>query len=234
MNNKRIERTLMSFYDGTEFMGDLQMRYYPFGYLLNNLLSDLYPNSRLKFINIYYNTKETFQLNNSISKDQVYLYKGYLTYHAEFDLAAFNSFDQEAQDLLIWNTACKYLENAGDKLDDSRLKNTVVAAHRIGIERKLNTDQILFKKDIIVHEKSMEASVWIIFNTSIDKMSTWFKLKFRNKIIINRKIGQTSIGIEFFFEIFRDIEVVNDFIVIKGSKEVDYLPFSIKIDSAIK
>lgn len=96
-----------------------------------------------------------------------------------------------------------------------------------GIEKKLNPDYRVVETNLTVNGEHLKASVWINFEA--DGMHSKFTLEKLGTLIYERKIDKANNGIEFFLEMYKTIMIEKNDIVIKGHKDVKYLPLKIPI-----
>lgn len=139
----------------------------------------------------------------------------------------FKKIPSNEQDLLIWERSCKILKEAAEEIKNKDLLNAVEKAEKRGIEIGLNPNFRIIEKKVILFDLPFKASVWICFTK--DKMNSKFTLEKENKIIYSYDIDNTIIGNGFFLDIYKVIELSDNKIIIKGHKEIEYLPLTIPI-----
>jgi hypothetical protein len=83
----------------------------------------------------------------------------------------------------------------------------------------------MIETDVVLFEKKYKASLWVNFSENL--MQANFTLEKDNKIIFKKVIGNAPSGMEFFLVMFKKIEQKDNSIIIKGLKDVDYLPMKI-------
>jgi hypothetical protein len=225
---KLIGRTLFWFSNGEEQLSELNTKYFALGNLLNRLLNEKYDGKKIIFINIYYRTEKSYLLFQNILKNDVHFYGGYLKYDDVFDVEAFGKMNKNLQDITIWNRACEILVESSKVIKNLKLLEAVEYAHKKGLEIDLNPNYQVIESEVIIYGQLLKASVWINFNE--DGMYSKFTLEKNSKIVFERLIDNTVRGVEFFLVMYKKIEVKDDDIIIKGSKDVDYLPLTIPID----
>ena len=220
-----IGRTLFWFKDGDKQLHDLNNRFFEQGILLNRLLNEVYDGKKIKFININFSTNETYLLFPVLPKNKPYYYAGNLQYYGEFNRRLFENLSFKEQQNFIWKKANDYLKESAIILKNDNLAKSVEFAFNEGLKRNLNPDFKVIEANVNVGGKELKASVWINFNK--DEMSSKFTLEDAGKILFEKHIDKTKVGIEFFLEIYKSIETDNNNIIIKGPKDVEYLPLKI-------
>ncbi|TGV02131.1 hypothetical protein [Flavivirga rizhaonensis] len=222
-----IERTLFWFMDGDEQKSAMDNRYFSLGTLLNRLMGERYEGKRIKFINIYFNTEETYKIHPQVPKHNTHFYGGHLNYDDVFDLNSFNKMTEIEQDQFIWKRAFEILKEASIAIKNKELLKACEYAYKKGIEINLNPDYRMVENDIVLFDQALKASVWVNFKK--EGMYSKFTLEKENEIIFEQEIDKTKNGIEFFLEMYKDIELKDHDIIIKGRKDVEYLPLTIPI-----
>lgn len=227
----KIDRTLFWFKDGDEALLPLNERFFAYGTLLNRLLNETYNGKKIKFINIDFSTEETYVLHKNLPKNSAYAYNGHLRYFGVINLENFAELDEYEQKYFLWDKAYKYLNILSDETKNKDLKAAVEHAYKSGLANKLNPDFRVVVSEIVIHGVRLIASIWINFER--DEMYSKLTLSKDNEIIFEKNIDKTKNGVEFFLEMYKAIEVQGDSIVIKGHKDVDYLPLYVPIEKEI-
>jgi hypothetical protein len=156
---------------------------------------------------------------------------GHLRYHGNIDFKDFERIDKKQQSLYIWNEAYRYLQIASRFIKNESLFEASEYAYKNGIETELNLNYRLIETVVTLNDQLTKASVWINFED--DKMISKFTLEKNDKIIFSRDLDSTNLGIESFLEIYKKIDFEKNSFIIKGSREVDYLPMKIAIDEIV-
>lgn len=52
-------------------------------------------------------------------------------------------------------------------------------------------------------------------------------------VVFEKNIDSTKNGVEFFLEMYKAIELKDNTIIIKGRKDVDYLPLKISLEGLV-
>jgi hypothetical protein len=219
-----IERTLFWFNNG-EDITDLNHKFYFLGNLLNRLLSEKYNGKKIKFLNIglYANSEK---LLKAYGKEYfLHYYGGQFTYKKVIDLSYFLSLNFNEQKMFIWKQAFEMLQFAGKELKNESLLISSEYAYKKGLEMNLNADYRMIETDVVLFDVSYKASLWINFLEN--KMQTNFTLEKDNKNVFEKVIGDAPNGMDFFLVMFKKIEQKGSSIIIKGLKDVSYLPLQI-------
>jgi hypothetical protein len=222
-----IERTLFWFNDGDDKLLSLNERYFSLGTLLNRLLCENYKGKKIQFINIYFRTEETYKLHPKAPKHYTHFYGGQLTYDDVFDLDMFNKISEQEQNEFVWKRAFEILQDASTSIKNKQLLSASEYAFNKGLEMNLNPDYRMVEKDIELFNQPMKAAVWVNFRK--EGMYSKFTLEKENQIVFEKEIDKTRNGVEFFLEMYKDIELKGNDIIIKGRKDVEYLPLKIPI-----
>lgn len=226
-----IDRTLFWFEDGNEMLTTINEDFFGLGTLLNRLLNDRYDGKKIKFINIYFSTERTYELNTHLTKDEPYYYGGHLQYYGVLDKERFSSLSWTERQKYVWDKARQYLCKSAQSIKNKKLLEAAEYAYEKGIEINLNPDYRMVETDINVSGQQLKASVWVNFKE--DGMYSKLTLEKEEEIVFEKDIDKTKKGVEFFLEMYKGIELDNGNIVIKGRKDVDYLPLKIPLDKAI-
>lgn len=227
----KIDRTLFWFKDGDEMLTALNEDFFGLSTLMNRLLNDRYDGKKIKFINLDFATNKTYELHSSLPKEDAYYYGGHLRYYGGFDKEQFSSLNWAERQKYIWDKAHQYLCKSAKSIKNKKLLEAAGYAHARGIEINLNPDYRMVEADINVSGQQLKASVWVNFKE--DGMYSKFTLEKGEETVFEKDIDKTKKGVEFFLEMYKGIELDNDNIVIKGRKDVDYLPLKIPLDRAV-
>ncbi|EJF10137.1 hypothetical protein O71_10904 [Pontibacter sp. BAB1700] len=87
----------------------------------------------------------------------------------------------------------------------------------------------MLEADVVVHGEFLKAALWVNFDQAF--MNANFTLEKDGTVIFSKFIDKARLGSEFFLEMYKKIEVKNDTIIIKGHRDVEYLPLKILIDT---
>lgn len=224
---RKIDRTLFWFRDGKESLDRLSDQFFGLGTLLNRLLNEKYDGKKLKFINFHFNTKNTYELFSVTPKNTPFYSGGNLKYNGVFDKDQFLKLSRSEQNKFVWEHAHQYFIESAQLMKNKDLADAADYAYQKGLETNLNQDFRVVDTDIILSGQNVRASVWIIFKE--DGMYSKLTLEHEDKVIFEKDIDKTVHGVEFFLEIYRAIVLEGDNIVIKGAKDVDYLPLKIPL-----
>lgn len=221
----KIKRTLFWFEDGDKVLTGLNEDFFGLAILLNRLLNEKYNGKNIKFLNIYFSTEKTYQSTPHIKRGSAYFYGGHMHCYGEFDEEQFHSLGWPERQKFIWDKAYHYLCEAAKFLKNEELLNATEYANKKGIELNLDPDYRLVEAELDVCGQKLKASVWVDFRK--DGMYSKFTLEKGTEIVFEMPIDKTKNGVEFFLEIYKEIKVENENILIKGHREVDYLPLKI-------
>lgn len=226
-----IDRTLFWFKDGDDSLHELDDNFFALGTLLNRLLNQKYEGKKIKFINLNLSTDQTYELHPMVPKDKPYYYGGHLQYYGTFDRKYFEALTRTEQNRYVWDKGLDYLCKSAAFIKNQKLAEAAEYAYRKGLEINLNPDYRLVETDFFLSGQKLKAAVWLNFKD--DGMYSKFTLEKAGTVIYEREIDQTKKGIEFFLEIYKKIEVENNNIIIKGVKDVEYLPLKISLNDIL-
>ena len=160
-------------------------------------------------------------------KYYTHFYNGHLSYDDVFDLEFFTTLTEIEQDQFIWKRAYEILTEISESIKNIELKRSIKIAYNEGLQKSLNPDYKLVEKEIVLFGQNMDASIWVNFKS--DGMYSKFALDNRDGNLFEKYIDKVKNGIEFFLEMYKDIELKKDSIIIKGSSDVEYLPLKIPL-----
>jgi hypothetical protein len=219
-----IERT-MFWFNNEEDIVNLNHQFYFLGNLLNRLLSDRYNGKKIKFLNIeFYSNSE--KLQKAYNKAYfIHYYGGQFTYKKVVDLSFFLELNFSDQKKYIWEQAYEMLQFASKELKNESLLMSSEYAYHKGLEIGLIADYRMIETDVVLFEEKYKASLWVNFLEN--QMQANLTLEKDNKVIFKKQIGDAPNGMEFFLVMFKNIEQKDNSIIIKGAKDVEYLPLKI-------
>jgi hypothetical protein len=227
---KKIERTLFWFRDGHEKKSFLNDSFFCLGTLLNRLLNEKYDEKKIKFINIDFSSDETYKLFPTNPMNYIHYYGaggGHLHYYGVIDFLDFNKLSDIEKKKLIWKKSYEYLQESAKKIKNESLFVASEYAYNQGIILNFNPDYRMVETEIFIHEQSIKASIWVNFRK--EGMFSIFTLEKDGQILFEKDIDNTQNGVEFFLEMYKEIEFKNNIITIKGRKDVDNLPLKITL-----
>jgi len=231
MKKNNIERTLFWFKDGDISLHGLDDYYFSLGTLLNRLLNEAYRGKKIKFINLYFFTNDTYRHYPQILKNNVHYYGGYLSYYGVFNYKNFLKLNEAEKDRNLWQESYGFLQECAKSTKNNELSAAIEYAYTKGLQMNFNRDYKVVECDVILFGISVKASIWINFKD--DGIYSKLTLEKNNLQIFEKGIDKTRNGIEFFLEMYKNIKVVDDKIVIQGRKDVDYLPLTIPMDPGV-
>jgi hypothetical protein len=176
-------------------------------------------------------TEETYKLHAASKKYYIHNYDGMLWYNDVFDFQAFNIMTEEEHNIFIWKRSYEVLSAVSKSIKNLHLLEASEYAYHKGIEIGLNPDYRMIQSEVILHGVSVKASVWVNFRK--DGMYSKFTLEKENIVLFEKLIDSTKLGVEFFLEMYKKIEAKGSTIIIKGHKDVEYLPLKIQIDAEV-
>ncbi len=220
-----IDRTLFWFEEGNEMLTSLNEDFFGLSTLINRLLNEKYTGTKIKFINIYFSTDKTYEVNSHLTKDTPYYYGGHLQYYGSLNKGEFDSMRWPERLKHIWEKAHQYLCKSAKSIKNRKLFEAAEYAYEKGIEINLNPDYRMVETNLNISGQHVKASVWVLFKD--DGMYSKLTLERAGEVVFEREIDKTKKGVEFFLEMYKGIELDSENIVIKGRKDVDYLPLTI-------
>lgn len=225
----KIDRTLFWFNKGKETQINLSDRFFALGNLLNRLLNEEYTGKKIKFINIEFNTQETYDLVPILPKNESYYSGGHLKFYGLIELTAFNNLTFEEQKLFIWNRSYEYIQISAKTIRNAELLEASSYAYKKGLELKLNPDYRMVEENLIINGQELKAAVWVNFRE--DGMYSIFTLEKSGVIIFKKSLDKTKLGVEFFLEMYKSIQFDHNksSFVIKGRKDASQFPIIIPI-----
>jgi len=229
--NRAIDRTLFIFDDEGERLVYIGNRYFPLAIMFDRLMNEVYDGKKIVYINIFFGTDKVYASHPAVHKGLVHYYGGHLAYYAEFDVNMFNAIKEDEQDKLIWEKVHASLEVAARSIKNNALLKACDYAYKKGLEVNLNPDYKVLESDISIYGYQVKAAVWINFFR--DYMSSKFTLERNGKVIFEKPIDKAVPGNEFFLEMYKGIQVKDDMVIIKGHRDVEYLPLKILIPEGV-
>lgn len=222
-----IGRILFWFKDGDESLTSINDDFFGLATFLNRLLNEKYDGRKIKFINIDFSTDKTYEQYPVLPKDKPYYYGGHLRFYGLFDIIQFNELNWNEKQLHVWGNSYEYLKKSANFIKNNKLLDAVEYAYFKGIEDNLNSDYRLLEISFVVSEQQFKSSLWINFKE--DGIYSNLILENGKGVVLEKEIDKTKKSVEFFLEIYKALEFDGNNIVIKGRKDVDYLPLKIPI-----
>lgn len=227
MEKNNIERTLFWFKDGEIALQALVEYYFSLATLLNRLLNEKYQGKKIKFINLYFSTEETYRIYPQIPKNSVHYYRGYLNYYGVFDYKFFLKLSEAERDNILWQKSFGFLQECAKSMKNNELSEASEYAYAKGMHTNFDRDYKMVESDVTIFGIPIKASVWVNFRK--DGMYSKLTLEKEDRVVFEKDIDKTQNAIEFFLEMYKNVKVENNKIVIQGRKDVDYLPLTIPI-----
>lgn len=225
-----IGRTLFWFKDENEQFSSMTADFFGLATLLNRLLNEKYTGKKIKFINLYFATDKAYESYPHL-KDQPYYYGGHLTYDGVFNVSDFNALSWDEKTVYLWEKAYKYIKKSAEFTKNQQLSDAIEYAYAKGIQINLNPDYRLLEINISVSEQPFKVALWINFRG--DDMYSTLTIENDKDVIFEKEIDNTKSGVEFFLEMYRALEFDGRNIIIKGSRDVDYLPLKVPLPEFI-
>ena len=149
-----------------------------------------------------------------------------------FDLKSFLELDFVMQVQYLWKRVFSILVDVSERLKDSMLREAIQYAYKKGLDIGLDPDFRILQQNIMIKNKSLDASLWARFNREV--VIAEFALSIGDRVIFTNEVDQSRPDIEFFYEMFTRIEVdKKNRIIIKGARDVDIFPIRIIIPEEV-
>ena len=226
----KIQRTMFWFNDGDDQLLPLTNRFYEIGHLLNRLINEKYTSKRIRLINICFYSQKSYDLYPLIPRGGR-LSSGVLNFHALLDFANFNCISDDVQTRFIWDRTYEFLQISAKEMKNEDLLNSIEYGYHRGIELNLNPDYRMVEAEVVLYGSNVHVSVWANFRR--EAIHAVFTIEKNGQIIFTKEIDKGGVGVEYFLEIFKSIGVVGNSVIIKGSKDEDYLPLKIFISEEL-
>ncbi len=226
-----IDRTLFWFKDGNEMLISFNEDFFGVATLLNRFLNEKYDGKKIKFINLDFATENTYQLHPNLPKEEPYYFGGHMRYYGLFNLDNFTALNWNDKKEYVWEKAYYYITESAKITKNIQLLDAAEYAYSKGLEINLNPDFRLLEIAINSGAEQLNVSLWIIFKA--DGMYSQLTVEREGKVLFEKEIDKTKKGVEFFLEIYKAIEFDGKNVVIKGRKEIDYLPLTISLPESI-
>ncbi len=222
-----IDRTLFWFKDRDEQLLHLDNKFSPWTLMLNRLLNEHYSGKKIKYINLYFNTKQTYILHPKAQEHYMHYYGGHLWYNDVFDIDAFMVMSENEQLNYIWKRSYEILLICAENLKNKELSTACNYAYEKGINLGLNPNFKILQTDFILNNKSINVSIEYDFLKQ--GVCSNLILEIDGAVVFKKFIEDAPLGNPFFFVIYKKIEVENNVIIIKGRKDAGNLPMRIEI-----
>ncbi|WP_139113109.1 hypothetical protein [Mucilaginibacter sp. PPCGB 2223] len=139
---------------------------------------------------------------------------------------------KQEKNYFLWERAYEILIEVSVKSKISELAVAAEYGYHKGLRMNLETNFRLLEENIVLYGTNIKAILSINFD-DFNMYSVFTLEKGYDTIIFEHQIDSAKLGIEYFLTIYKKITVVNNVIVIKGSKDVDYLPLKFNIPPEI-
>jgi hypothetical protein len=226
---KNIGRVLFWFKDeNNNELLELHKKFFPLCILLNRLLNKKYLlGKKIKFINIFFYPQSVFDRFPKLLKNYVHFYNGHLSYSEIWDNETFYGLSEYRQNHYLWKKAFEILILSSKELKNNNLLEASEYAYEEGIKLKLNANFKLLTTEALIKEKIIEGSLWIRFKENV--MYSVFSIAIQDRILYEKDIDSTEYSVEFFLEMYKKLDYDNNLFIIRGAKDVEYLPLKISI-----
>ncbi|WP_342333214.1 hypothetical protein [Pedobacter sp. FW305-3-2-15-E-R2A2] len=163
MANK-IERILFWFKDGDVPLHELTPKYFGLATLLKNLINLRYTGKKIKFVNLKFSSRRTFELYPVIPENHVHSGRdsgGRLTVYGVINFHDFNTLNEDEKTRFLWEEAHRVLSICAKSTKNDSLLEANDFAYRRGIETNFNTDYQLMEREIVLDKILYENSkIW--------------------------------------------------------------------------
>lgn len=210
---------------------ELNSDFFDLGVLLNRLLNEKYDGKKIKFINLDFATYKTYELHPVLPKEEFYYRGGHLRYYGVFDKQQFEMLSKVEQNKYVWYRAYQYLCKSAKSIKNEKLLKASEYAYKRGIEIDMNPDYKVVETSVSYLGMQLEASIWINFKD--DGMYSKLELEKNGVVVFEKNIDKARKGVEFFLEMYKKIEMEENDLVIKGHKDVEYLPLRIPLEKMV-
>ncbi len=202
---------------------------FPWMLLQERLMKEVYKGSRIRAIHLNFISEERYLQKPEVLRYHVNSHIGKLSYNEVFDLDAFEKMPREGRPAFMWNKAFEVLKLLAKETDNPLLLEAAEYAWRKGLDTGLNPDYRLLEKEVELHGETCLAVIWMIF--SADRMTAVFKLERNGKVLLEKSISSTILGVGYLLWAFESIEAARDTIIIKGSKNMGELPMKLPVSA---
>ena len=218
-----IERILFWFRDGKGPVPDLIRKLYPLSMLWNRLINASYQGKRLKLVILYYNAEEPYKRVLEQMPHGIHSYGGHIQYQTFLDLKSFARLSIEKQTQLLWERTYEAFKDISSKTHNPELAKAAEYAFKAGLSNNLNLDFVLLEKVFPYREGELTLSLWFRFEN--EKSHSLLRVETSNGRAYEVPIDSAEPDSEFFFEMYRSIDFSRGKVVVKGARDVDYLPW---------
>ncbi|MFM2000404.1 MAG: hypothetical protein RL204_2351 [Bacteroidota bacterium] len=227
----KIERVLFWFRIGGENLPYLFDRFFGLSHLLGRILNEEYKGKKIKYINLYFYTKESFELFPHLEINAVHSHGGHINFYGLLKEEELSKLETTEQKLYIWRMACLALEKCAATLENKVLEASIIIANKRGVQLGLNTD---FKA--ITHEFEMFGLVFcasIYFKFQEEVVSSWLILEHKDRTIYECEMSHASVGAEIFLEAYKSIKLEGESLIVSGRRDVLGGPLKFDVNDLI-
>lgn len=229
MKKKMIEKVFISFSDENGPINDLNKKFYGTSFLLQSLINKYLNNENFKLISIEFKTQSYFDKFPEPEKNYIHFYNGpkkVIRCYPEIDLSFFNNKTDKELIKYIWTISCEMLKKAFESTKKDSLINLIEDVYKEGNDIDLNTTYCALNNLFTINSREFNAKINYHFKDKGARV--YLSIYEKNTLLWELKLDETDQNYEFFFEMFKKIEYTPDYIIIKGDKDVEYLPLKIK------
>jgi len=227
-----INRILFFFRDGQNDLINIDNQFYPLCLLLNRLINEKYNGRKIKFLNLKFSTEKTYQIYPKSPKYYTHHYQDTIFYNDVFNLEVFSLMTKENKSYFLWERAYEILIEVSAKSKISELAIAAEYAYYKGLKMNLETNFRLLEEDIVLYGTQVKAILLIKFD-DFNMYSVFTLEKGYDTVIFEQQIDSAKLGVDYFLTMYKKIVLINNTIVIKGLKDVDYLPLRFNIPPEI-
>ena len=231
---RNIDRILFIFKNEEEEIIEYDNLFFGLSLLLRTLITKNYQGPNIKFVNLYFCTLEYYNLYPKIPSNTDYFTRfdgGLLEYYAILDLVQFKKLSLDSQKKLIWEKACDAVLVSSSQIKNALLLQSCIQAKGDGLKINLNTDYNKISE--ILTYNGLLYTFCILYKFIGYGAKVFLTISQNEKFIKEIELDTTAKNYEFFFEMFKKIEFSDNNIIIKGHKDVEYLPKKILISELI-
>ncbi|MET7000198.1 hypothetical protein [Chitinophaga defluvii] len=195
--------------------------------LQERLMKEVYTGDRIQALKLNFIAEEKYLQQPEIRRYHAHSYFGKLSYNDVFDFDTFEKMSHAERAIFMWNRAYEVVKVLAEQTGNIPLLEAAGYAWHKGLELGLKTDYKLLESSVKLHGVSLLATLWMRFNE--DKMRAVLKLEKEGRVLLEKSVFSTALGIISCQGIFRKIEAKGDTIIVKGAKNMWELPLKIPV-----
>ena len=221
---KKVDRFLFWFVnnDLTDNI-TLQSSSYSIAKLFERLINKHYDGKVYKFINLNLSTEQKFKNNPTIPMNSYSDYGGHFNIYYEYPINDLFSKDIKVFNQVLWHKAYSVLKDVCFKNKNEKFLNALELAYQEGLSKDLDTNYKHLCLDFEFQGKVY--SSYLFFEFFETKLTVTFKIENLNRqIVYQEELDTFHTSITAFEFAFKKMYLENDIIILKGIKELEYLP----------